>query len=72
MLVPTPLLVAEEVRRTRKGQLVTPRTLRERLAARRGRLNPKWPPGPARQAERLRREGHRVSQDRVRGFWSVQ
>jgi len=113
MLVPTPLLVAEEVRRVRKGRLVTPQDLRERLAARAGaditcpmttgiflniiagaaeeqiaagkrpvapywrvvgddgRLNPKWPPGPACQAERLRREGHRVSRDRVGGAWSV-
>jgi hypothetical protein len=114
MLVPTPLLVAEEVRRVRKGRLLTSRDLRERLAARtgadvtcpmttgiflsiiagaaeeqlatgkrpvapywrvvgeNGRLNPKWPPGPERQAERLRREGHRVSRDRVHGSWSVQ
>jgi len=90
MPVPTPLLVAEEVRRVRKGRLRTPRDLRERLAPRAGadvtcpmttgillsinagaaeeqiaagkrpvapywrvvgedgRLNPKWPPGPAR------------------------
>jgi hypothetical protein len=114
MLVPTPLLVAEEVRRVRKGRLVTSRDLRERLAARtgaditcpmttgiflsiiagaaeeqlaagkrpvapywrvvgdNGRLNPKWPPGPERQAERLRREGHRVTRDLVHGSWSVQ
>lgn len=114
MLVPTPLLVAEEVRRVRKGRLLTPGELRERLAARLGadvtcpmttgiflsiiagaaeeqlaggkrpvapywrvvgedgRLNPKWPPGPARQAERLRQEGHRVSRDRVRDSWTVQ
>lgn len=114
MLVPTPLLVAEEVRRVRKGRLLTPGELRERLAARigadvtcpmttgiflsiiagaaeeqlaggkrpvapywrvvgeDGRLNPKWPPGPARQAERLRQEGHRVSRDRVRDSWTVQ
>jgi len=36
MLVPTPLLVAEEVRRVRRGRLVTPAELRERLAARFG------------------------------------
>ena len=114
MLVPTPLLVAEEVRRVRRGRLVTSRDLRERLAARtgaditcpmttgiflsiiagaaeeqlaagkrpvapywrvvgdNGRLNPKWPPGPERQAERLRREGHRVTRDLVHGSWSVQ
>ncbi len=114
MLVPTPLLVAEEVRRVRKGRLLTPGKLRERLAARTGadvtcpmttgiflsiiagaaeeqlaagkrpvapywrvvgedgRLNPKWPPGRARQAERLRQEGHRVSRDRARDSWSVQ
>lgn len=32
MLVPTPMLVAAEVRRARKGQLITPITIRERLA----------------------------------------
>ncbi len=36
MLVPTPLLVAEEVRRVRSGRLITPRQIRERLAARFG------------------------------------
>ena len=34
MLVPTPLLVAEEVRRVRRGRLVTPAELRRRLAIR--------------------------------------
>src|SRR3972149_4092138 len=34
MLVPTPLLVAEEVRRVRRGRLVTPAELRRRLALR--------------------------------------
>jgi alkylated DNA nucleotide flippase Atl1 len=111
MLVPTPLLVAEEVRKVRKGRVVTPRDLRQRLAARNGadstcpmttgiflsiiagaaeeqlaagkrpvapywrvvgedgRLNPKWPPGPARQAERLRREGHQISFRKAKGSW---
>lgn len=36
MLVPTPLLAAEEIRRVRRGRLVTPADLRERLAARFG------------------------------------
>ncbi len=36
MLVPTPLLVAEEVRRIRRGRMCTPAQLRERLAARFG------------------------------------
>lgn len=36
MLIPTPLLVAEELRRVRRGRLITPAALRERLAARFG------------------------------------
>ena len=32
MLVPTPLLVAGAIRKTRKGRLITPRKLRERMA----------------------------------------
>ena len=36
-----------------------------------GRLNPKWPPGPARQAERLRAEGHRISRDGASGAWQI-
>jgi len=36
MLVPTPLLVAAEVRRVRRGRLVTPAELRQRLAIRFG------------------------------------
>ena len=36
MLVPTPLLVAEEIRKVGKGRLITPRLLRERLARRTG------------------------------------
>jgi hypothetical protein len=36
LLVPTPLLVAEEVRRVRRGRLVTPAAIRERLAVRFG------------------------------------
>lgn len=36
MLIPTPLLVAEEVRRVRRGRLITPSQIRERLAARFG------------------------------------
>ena len=113
MLVPTPLLVAEEVRRVRKGRLLSTQELRERLAEHSGAditcpmttgiflsilagaaeeqlaagkrpvapywrvvgddgtLNPKWPPGPARQAARLRAEGHRVVRDRTRDVWSV-
>ena len=34
MLVPTPLLVAEEIRKTKKGELVTPGEIRSRLAER--------------------------------------
>jgi hypothetical protein len=113
MLVPTPLLVAEEVRRVHKGHLLTPRELRDRLAARAGaevtcplttgiflsiiagaaeeqlgagkrpvapywrvvgedgRLNPKWPPGPAKQAERLRAEGHRIAPGGAGGAWRI-
>jgi hypothetical protein len=36
LLIPTPLLVAEEVRRVRRGRLVTAAEIRERLAARFG------------------------------------
>lgn len=36
MLVPSPMLLAEELRSVRKGRLVTPATLRERLARRSG------------------------------------
>lgn len=113
MLVPTPLLVAEEIRRVRRGRLVTPAELRARLARRfgadqtcpltlgillhivagaseerlaagkraiapywrvvegTGKLNPKIPFGPSRQAMHLRREGHVVR--RVIGLeqWQV-
>jgi alkylated DNA nucleotide flippase Atl1 len=31
-----------------------------RIVGDRGELNPKWPTGTARQAEHLRREGHRI------------
>lgn len=34
MLVPTPMVVAEEIRRIRRGQIVTVASLRERLATR--------------------------------------
>ena len=113
MLVPTPLLVAEEVRRVRRGRLVTPAELRDRLADRfgadqtcplttgiflhivagaaeaqvaagrrpvapywrvvdeRGVLNPRTPPGPARQAFHLRREGHVVRRMAGSGLWRV-
>jgi len=91
MLVPTPLLVAAELRRVPRGRLITPELLRiflnilagaaeEALAEGRrpvapywrvvdptGRLSPKFPPGPARQAAHLRAEGHSVARDhRVR------
>ena len=36
MLVPTPMLLAEEIRRVRRGRLTTPARLRERLAKRTG------------------------------------
>ncbi|MDH3744015.1 MAG: MGMT family protein [Acidobacteriota bacterium] len=36
MLVPTPLLVAEEIRKVRKGRLTTPKRLRTGLARRTG------------------------------------
>ena len=115
MLVPTPLLVADQVRRIRRGALGTPARIRTALAERLGAevtcplttgifLNilagaaeeqlragrrpvaPYWrvieedgtlslkrPPGPARQASRLRAEGHRLERVaggklRVRGF----
>jgi hypothetical protein len=113
MLVPTPLLVAEELRKVRRGALITVPALRERLARRfqadaacplttgilihivagaaeeelaagrratapywrlvdeRGRLNEKLPPGPARQAEHLRSEGHAVARDKASGRWVV-
>ena len=34
-----------------------------RVVDERGRLPPKFPPGPSRQAAHLRKEGHRVSRD---------
>ena len=113
MLVPTPLLVAEEIRRVRRGRLVTSAELRARLAARlgadqtcpltmgillhivagaaeeqlaagkrpvapywrvvdeKGMLNPKIPPGPARQAFHLKREGHVVRCMKGSGRWQV-
>jgi hypothetical protein len=102
MLIPTPMLVAEEINRVKRGRLITPEDLRLRLAERHeaaltcplttgiflsiiagaaedqiargvksvapywrvvssnGVLNPKWPPGPERQAHHLRGEGHAV------------
>ncbi len=36
MLVATPLMVAEEIRKVRKGRLTTPKRIRERLADRTG------------------------------------
>ena len=36
MLVPSPMLVAEELRRVRRGKLITPAELRRRLARRTG------------------------------------
>ncbi len=36
LLIPTPLLVAEEIRRVRKGRLITPSQIRELLAKRFG------------------------------------
>jgi len=113
MLVPTPLLVAEAVRRVRKGKLATPAGLRRSLARRfgadqtcplttgillhivagaaeeqiragkrpiapywrvvgeEGYLNPKSPPGPARQAEHLRTEGHRITRTGPARRWQV-
>lgn len=111
LLVPTPLVVALELRKVRAGRLITPDALRARLARRhdadltcplttgiflnilagaaeeqiaagkrpvapywrvvdgRGRLSEKTPPGPARQAEHLKREGHSVR--RVSERWCV-
>ena len=114
MLVPTPLLVAAEIRKVRRGATITPAELRERLAQRCGadvtcplttgiflsivagateddraagrrltapwwrvvdekdRVSEKVPPGPDRQAELLRAEGHAlVRQGRARR-WTVQ
>lgn len=113
MLVPTPLLVAAEVRRIRRGSLVTPARIRTALARKLGAdvtcplttgiflniiagaaeeqlaqgrrpaapywrvveedgsLNPKRPPGPERQASRLRAEGHRLKRT-SRGKWQVE
>lgn len=113
MLVPTPLLVAAELRKVRRGRLITSHTLRERLARRtgadvtcpmttgiflnivagateealragmrptapywrlvgsKGELNPKWPPGPERQAQHLRNEGHRIVRGRGSSAWRV-
>jgi alkylated DNA nucleotide flippase Atl1 len=42
-----------------------------RVVDRNGSLNPKWPPGPERQAIHLRREGHRVRHVRGSGRWQV-
>lgn len=112
MLVPTPLLIAAELRKVRRGRLLTVADLRARLAkvvgadatcpmttgillhivagateerlkaggrptapywrlvGPKGELNPKWPPGPARQAQHLRGEGHRVV--RRAGGWRVE
>ena len=111
MLVPTPMLVAEEIAKVRHGKLLKVSDLRERLAARSGAeltcplttgifiniiagaaeddeaagrkpLAPYWrvvrddgtlsdklPPGAARQAERLRAEGHDVR--RVGKVWRL-
>jgi hypothetical protein len=113
MLVPTPLLVAEQIRRIRRGTLSTPTRVREALARKYGAavtcplttgiflniiagaaeeqiangrrpvapywrviqedgtLSPKRPHGPARQAERLKAEGHRVKRDSRKG-WRVE
>jgi hypothetical protein len=113
MLVPTPLLAAEEVRRITKGKLAAPSELRRRMAIRFGAdqtcplttgillhivagaaeeqlsaghrpvapywrvvgedgyLNPKIPPGPARQAEHLQKEGHEVRQVTPSRRWQV-
>lgn len=112
MLVPTPLLVAAEVRRIRRGSLATPSRIRaalarrfgadvtcpmttgillnilagaaeEQLATGRRPVAPYWrvveedgslslkrPPGPDRQASRLRSEGHRMERQ-PRGTWRV-
>ncbi|HYM60375.1 MAG TPA: hypothetical protein VEZ11_05735 [Thermoanaerobaculia bacterium] len=111
MLVPTPLIVAAEIRRVARGRLITPEALRDRLAKRYGAaftcpmttgiflsiiagaaedqlargsrpvapywrvvqtsgvLNPKWPPGPDRQASHLRAEGHRL--ERATRGWRI-
>lgn len=108
MLLPTPMLVAEEISRVPERSLLTVPELRDRLAQRfeadctcplmtgiflniiagraeeqlaagetplapywrvvleGGRLNPKTPAGPERQAELLRSEGHRVEARRGR------
>lgn len=112
MLVPTPLLVAAEVRRVRRGALATPSRIRSALARHMGAevtcplttgiflnilagaaeeqlreghrpvapywrvveedgsLSVKRPPGPDRQAARLRAEGHRMER-LARGTWRV-
>jgi len=42
-----------------------------RVVGEKGELNPKWPPGPARQADHLRAEGHRVVRKRAAG-WRIE
>jgi hypothetical protein len=102
ILIPTPMLIAEEMSKVRKGKLITVPEVRNNLAKRfnadftcplctgifyniiagaaeeaidagkkplapywrmipeNGVLSPKTPAGPERQAEHLRREGHRI------------
>lgn len=114
MLVPSPMLVAEEIRKVGKGRLVTSQKLRAALARRTGAeaacpmttgiclsivagaaeeqieagkrpVAPYWrivekdgtmrtsnPAGPAVQARRLRREGHRVAKARGKEVWRVE
>jgi hypothetical protein len=108
MLLPTPMLVAEEISNIPKGTLLTVPELRSRLAARfhadltcplmtgiffnlvagaaeeqlaaqqrpvapywrvileNGTLSPKTPAGPEQQAQRLRQEGHSITQHRTK------
>jgi hypothetical protein len=42
-----------------------------RVVGEEGRLNPKTPPGPGRQAARLRSEGHKVRRMPGSGRWQV-
>jgi hypothetical protein len=111
MLVPTPLLVANEIKKTPEGETITPEEIRNRLAQsfnadltcplttgifinilagaaeeelaaglpvsapywrvvkKGGDLSEKTPPGPIRQAEHLRREGHRLEESK--GSWRL-
>lgn len=87
ILIPRPADVERQMRRPRRGRLITQRQIRDALARRArvdaacpfttgnfrtirpdGRLVDKLPGGVARQARRLRDEGHVIREGRVVDF----